>query len=174
MWQQFTNPSVNTFRCFLQEHERFLEELDQLPKTINLGDTNPANFISRHLPHNQEQTLAMNWSQTGVEPLGDDLGQLVYGTYLSLKGYKLRDISETLFTSYVNGLQDSGCHFDIPLVRFGYTASAAFRMGLSKLVQLEEQLKHEDYSLHPTYHTTVTEPFESFMASEAYRLLGEI
>jgi hypothetical protein len=174
VWQQFTNPSVDKFRSLLHEHERFLEALDQLPKTINLGDTNPANFISRHLPHNQEQTLAMNWSQAGIEPLGDDLGQLVYGTYLSLKGYKLRDISETLFTSYVNGLQDSGCHFDIPLVRFGYTASAAFRMGLSKLVRLDEQLKHEDYSLHPTNHSTHTEPFESFMASEAYRLLVEI
>ena len=175
VWQQFPNPGVDTFRSMLHESERFLARLDQLPKTISHGDTNPINFISRHLPRNQEQTVAMNWSLAGIEPLGDDLGQLVYGTYTILKGYKLRDISETLFTSYINGLQDSGCHVDAQLVRFGYVTSAAFRMGLSKLVRLNGQLKREeDLIPHSINHSLLTEPFESFMAREAYRLLDVI
>ena len=172
VWQQFPNPGMDNFRSMLEESERFLARLEQLPKTVSHGDTNPINFISRRLPRNQEQTVAMNWSQTGIEPIGDDLGQLVYGTYKALKGYKLRDISDTLFTSYINGLQDSGCRVDTQLVRFGYVASAAFRMGLSKLVRLDGQLKREeDLVPQHTTHTFLAEPFESFMASEAYRLL---
>ncbi len=172
VWQQFPNPGMDSFRSMLQDSERFLARLDQLPKTISHGDTNPNNFISRHLPRNQEQTVAMNWSQAGIEPIGDDLGQLVYGTYKNLRGYKLRDISETLFTSFINGLQDSGCRVDAQLVRFGYVTSAAFRMGLSKLVRLDGQLKREeDLVPHATHHPLLAEPFESFMAGEAYRLL---
>jgi len=175
VWQQFPNLGIDNFRSMLEESERFLARLEQLPKTISHGDTNPNNFISRHLPRNQEQTVAMNWSLTGIEPIGDDLGQLVYGTYMSLKGYKLRDISETLFTSYVNGLQDSGCRVDTQVVRFGYVTSAALRMGLSKLVRLDGQLKREeDLIPRNTNHALLVEPFESFMANEAYRLLEVI
>jgi len=175
VWQQSPNPELDSFRSMLQDNERFLAKLEQIPKTICHGDTYPTNFISRHLPRNQEQTVAMNWSQAGIGPLGDDLGQLVYGTYMNLKGYKLRDISETLFTSYVNGLQDSGCRVDTQLVRFGYTASAAFRVGLFKLIQLAERIKREDdYLPHSVNHPLITEPFESVMANEAYRLLDII
>lgn len=175
VWQQFSNPGVDNFRSMLEESERFLAKLDQLPKTVSHGDTNPLNFISRHLPRNQEQTVAMNWSLAGIEPLGDDLGQLVYGTYTNLKGYRMRDISETLFTSYINGLQDSGCRVDTSAVRFGYVTSAAFRMGLSKLVRLDGQLKRdEDIVPHAINHSLLVEPFEAYMASEAYRLLDAL
>lgn len=175
VWQQFPNSGIDNLRSMLHESERFLARLEQLPKTISHGDTNPANFISRHLPRNQEQTVAMNWSLTGIEPVGDDLGQLVYGTYMTLKGYRLRDIVETLFTSYINGLQDSGCRLDTQLVRFGFVTSAAFRMGLSKLVRLDGQLKRdEDLIPRTTNHALLVEPFESFMVSEAYRLLDVI
>jgi hypothetical protein len=175
VWQQFPNPGMDNFRSMLEESERFMARLEQIPKTISHGDTNPVNFISRRLPRNQEQTVAMNWSQAGIEPIGDDLGQLVYGTYKALKGYKLRDISETLFTSYINGLQDSGCRLDTQMVRYGYVTSAAFRIGLSKLARLDGELKREEDVVpqHPT-RIFLAEPFESFMASEAYHLLDGI
>jgi hypothetical protein len=175
VWQQFPNPELDSFRSMLQDNERFLAKLDQIPKTICHGDTNPANFISHHTPRRQEQTVAMDWSLAGIEPLGDDLGQLVYGTYMNLKSYRLHDISETLFTSYINGLRDSGCRIDTQLVRFGYVASAAYRVGLSKLVHLGEQLNREyDYVPPKTYPSITPKPFESVMADEAYRLLDRI
>jgi hypothetical protein len=175
VWQQFPNPELDCFRSMLQDNERFLAKLDQIPKTICHGDTNPANFISHHTPRRQEQTVAMDWSLAGIEPLGDDLGQLVYSTYMNLKSYRLRDISEMLFTSYINGLQDSGCRIDTQLVRFGYAASAAFRVGLSKLVHLSEQLNREyDYIPQNNYTSITPQPFESAMADEAYRLLDRI
>ena len=171
--QQFPATEVNNFRRMLLEHERYLSRLDQLPKTISHGDTFPANFKSRRLSRGVEQTVAMDWALTGIEPLGDDLGQLVYGTYMNLKGYKLQDISHTLLTSYINGLEDSGCRVDPKWVRFGYTASAAFRVGLYKLNLLKDTVSDEqDLIPHFINPVVVTDSFESFMADEARQLLA--
>jgi hypothetical protein len=175
VWQVYPNPELESFRSLLNDHDRFLAKLEQLPKTISHGDTNPVNFISRHSARKLEQTVAMDWSLTGIEALGDDLGQLVYGTYLNLRNYRLHDISETLFTSYINGLQDSGCRIDSQLVRFGYVVSAAFRVGLSRLLHLTEQINRDsDYMGQSSYPSVIPQPFESVMADEAYRLLDRI
>ncbi|NJD59129.1 MAG: hypothetical protein C3F13_09020 [Anaerolineales bacterium] len=175
VWQVYPNPELDSFRSLLNDHDRFLAKLEQLPKTISHGDTNPVNFISRHSPRKLDQTVAMDWSLTGIEALGDDLGQLVYGTYLNLRNYRLHDISETLFTSYVNGLQDSGCRIDSQLVRFGYVVSAAYRVGLSRLLHLTEQInRNSDFMGQSMYPSVIPQPFESVMADEAYRLLDRI
>jgi len=173
--QQFPSPGTNSFRRMLQDHPRFLARLDQLPHTLSHGDTYPTNFKSRRLNRNQEQTVAMDWALAGIEPIGADLGQLVFGTSRKLRGYKLHDISQMLFTSYLNGLQDSGCRIDPQLVRFGYVTSAAFRVGLFKLVSLNGELTQEDDSVRHTINPVIIpEPFESVMADEAYRLLDGI
>jgi hypothetical protein len=170
--RQFPEPEENSFRQLLKDHKRYLARLDQLPKTISHGDTYPTNFKSRRGSHNQEQTVALDWALTGIEPLGDDLGQLVYGTYMSLRGYKLQDISHTLFTSYINGLEDAGCRVDPKWVRFGYTASAALRVGLFKLILLKEVLEKDEelvpYTVNPP---VVSDSFETVMADEASQLL---
>jgi hypothetical protein len=175
VWGVYPNPELDSFRSLLNDHERFLAKLEQLPKTVCLGETNPVNFVSLHSPRKLEQTVAIDWSLAGIEALGDDLGQLVYGTYLNLRTYRLIDISETLFTSYINGLQDSGCRIDAQLVRFGYVVSAAFRVGLTRLVHLSDQLEREnDYASQGVYTSIAPQPFESVMADEAYRLLDKI
>lgn len=175
VWQQYPNPEMDSFRSMLEDHERFLAKLEHLPKTISLGEANPANLISRHSARKVEQTVAMDWSLSGIEALGDDLGQLVYGTYMNLRNYRLSDISDTLFISYINGLQDSGCRIDTQLVKFGYVTSAALRVGLSRLVHLSEQLSRgSEYLPATSYNTIASQPFESVMADEAYRLVERI
>ena len=173
--QQFPALEMNSFRQMLQEHSRFLNKLEQLPCTVSHGDTYPTNFKSRRSTRNQDQTVAMDWALAGIEPLGDDLGQLVYGTYMNLKGYKLQDISHTLFTSYINGLEDSGCRIDPKWVRYGYVASAAFRVGLFKLMLLRQMIeKDDDFIPRVVTPPLVTDAFESFMAEEAFQLLDVI
>jgi hypothetical protein len=173
--QQFPSPEENSFRRMLEEHERFLVRLDQLPRTISHGDTYPTNFISRRMYQGHEQTVALDWALTGIEPIGDDLGQLVYGTWINLKGFKLQDISETLFAGYLNGLQDKYCQVDPDLVRFGYTASAALRVGLFKLVLLRQELAKENHlAAHLINPPAPTDTFETVMADEATRLLKKL
>jgi len=173
--QYFSKNGSNHFRHFLEEHGKYLTRLEQIPHTVSHGDTFPTNFRSRRVYRGQEQTIAIDWAQAGIAPLGDDLGQLVYGTCMNLKAYKMQDISQTLFTSYINGLQDSGCRVEPELVRFGYVASAAFRVGLFKLSMLQEEFEKNGKRFHPNLISpAAVDSFESVMAEEAHQLLDHI
>jgi hypothetical protein len=173
--QNFPHSGDNSFRRLLDEHEQILARLNQLPQTVSHGDTYPTNFRSRRVIRSQEQTVAMDWALAGIAPLGDDLGQLVYGTSMNLRSYKLHDISQMLFTSYINGLQDSGCRIDPQVVRFGYAASAAFRVGLFKLSMMREEIEKEnDHPHNGNNPVAVNDPYEAVMADEAFRLLDSI
>ncbi|HUM72085.1 MAG TPA: phosphotransferase [Chloroflexota bacterium] len=172
---RYPRPEVNTFRQMLLEHEQFLSRLDLLPKTVCHGDTYPTNFMSRYLVDGQEQTVALDWALTGIEPLGDDLGQLVFGAHTNLPDARREDVTEMLFEQYTAGLRDSGCHVDSQLVRFGFATTAALRVGLFQVYLLSEELKQYDGRVDDGRDRMITpDCFEVTMANEAYRLLESI
>jgi len=165
-------PKENSFRRMLLENERFLTMLNFLPRTVCHGDTYPTNFMSRHLADGQEQTVALDWAMVNVGPLGDDLGQLAFGAHTNLREAKRADITETLFGSYTAGLRESGCQFDSQWVRFGFTASAALRVGLFQIFLLSEELNQSKINSEEVgEHSAVTDCFEVAMANEAYELI---
>jgi hypothetical protein len=173
--RRYPRPEANAFRRLLFENERFLVMLDALPKTLCHGDTYPTNFKARRLDGVQEQTVALDWALVGVETIGDDLGQLVYGAQMSLPETRPADVDNALFESYLAGLQDSGCRPDPRLVRFGYVTSAAVRVGLFQLVLLSEELKQGDAdAVTDGERAAVADRFEVTMANEAYELLDAI
>lgn len=175
MLARYPRPEVNTFRQMLLEHEQFLTRLDLLPKTVCHGDTYPTNFMSRYLVDGQEQTVALDWALTGIEPLGDDLGQLVFGAHTNLPEARREDVTEMLFEQYIAGLRDSGCHYDSQLVRFGFATTAALRVGLFQVYLLGEELKQCDGMVDDDRGRMITpDCFEVTMANEAYRLLESI
>ena len=173
--RRYPRLQANTFRRMLLEHERFLAKLDLLPKTVSHGDTYPTNFMSRNPSDSQEQTVALDWALMGIEPLGDDLGQLVFGAQLNLKEVKREEVTETLFEAYLAGLQDSGCRVDPVWVRFGFAASAALRVGLFQVLLLDEELKQGELFIEELVEDdNLPECFEVTMANEAYGLLEAI
>jgi len=175
VFNRYPRPEVNSFRRMLVEHKRFLAQFERLPQTICHGDTYPTNFKSRSVRGAPEQTVALDWALMGIAPLGDDLGQLVFGAHLNLKEAKRVDVDKALFESYVAGLRTSGCRTDPRLVRFGYTASAALRVGLFQLYLLSEELKQsETVTEQVAEHLAVPDCFEVAMADEAFELLKVI
>ena len=172
---RYPKPEVNTFRYMLEENERFLAKLERLPKTFRHGDTYPTNFMSRRLSGGQEQTVALDWALAGIAPLGDDLGQFVFGAQTNLKEISPMDVEKALFESYLDGLRDSGCRVDPQQVRFGYTASAALRVGLFQLYLLSEELKqNQTVTEKAVEHPAKPDCFEVVMADDAYKLLDAI
>jgi thiamine kinase-like enzyme len=157
----------NSFRRLLADHERFFAKLERLPKTICHGDTYPTNFMYRHLPNGKKQTLALDWALTAIAPLGEDLGQLIYGAQTNLKDIDRIEVDKVLFESYLDGLQDSNCRIDPTLVRFGFAAMSALQVGLFQLFVLSLNLNDEVSS----EQTTNSDPFEIIMANEAFQLL---
>lgn len=166
---------ANSFQRLLQEYERFQAKLNLLPRTICHGDTYPTNFMSRKLADGQEQTVALDWALVNIGPIGDDLGQLVFGAQTNLKEVRREDITQALFDSYIQGLQDSGCYIDPKQVRFGFTASAALRIGLYQIYLLSEELKQDrEPAREVVEHSLTPNCFEVAMADEAYELLESV
>jgi hypothetical protein len=167
----YPNPERNAFRQMLFENEHFLAKLARLPKTISHGDTYPTNLMSRTLSNGQEQTIALDWALMSIEPLGDDLGQFLFGAQNNLKDASRADVEKALFESYLEGLLEGGYRCDPRMVRFGYTTLAALRVGLFALFLLGDRLKQNE--TEGEKEATV-EPFEVRMAEEAYELLGQV
>jgi hypothetical protein len=181
MWEhplarkRYGNPEKNAFRHFLAEAERFLTALDQLPKTLCHGDTFPTNFMARRLSSGQEQTVALDWALMGIQPIGDDLGQFVFGAQNYLSEISKEEITRSLFEQYLDGLRENGCRLDEIQVRFGFTAGAALRVGLFQLFLLGELIKQSKLTNEgDVEYATAPDCFEVVMAKEAIELIGSI
>jgi hypothetical protein len=161
----------NPFRRLLAESDRFLERLDSLPKTLCHGDTYPTNFMSRSVPGCAPQTIALDWALASFAPLGDDLGQLVLGAQTILPETPPEQVEQALFESYLAGLQDSGCGVDPKKLRFGYSASAALRVGIFSLYMTNEAVLAGETPEEIAGEAAPGVSFEARMASQAYELL---
>ena len=94
---------------------------------------------------------------------------------MNLKDTAPELVDNALFESYVDGLRDSGCRLDRQMVRFGYTTSAALRVGLFQLIMLNEEFKQNGTDVAPGSERPVTaDCFEVVRAKEAYELLEAI
>jgi hypothetical protein len=166
-------PRANSFHRLLLEYEQFQAKLNLLPRTICHGDTYPTNLMSHRLVDGQDQTVALDWALVNISAIGDDLGQFIYGAHMKLKGVTLKNIIQTLFDSYIEGIRDSGCHIEPKQVQFGFAASAALRVGLFQVYLLSEELKRDhDPAQEIVDHSNTTDCFEVALADKAWELLG--
>ena len=84
-------------------------------------------------------------------------------------------MEQALFESYLAGLRESGCQIDPKLIRFGFAASAAFRVGLFQIYALNEELQQDLATAGEVVDRSAPpDCFESVMAGEAYELLESI
>lgn len=170
---QYSNQ--NFFKQLLIENQRFLAKLDEIPQTVSHGDTYPTNFKSRKAINGREETVALDWALMGVTPFGDDLGQFVFGAITNLETEDPLLVDRVLFESYMDGLKDVGCQIDRQLVRFGYTASAGFRVGLFQIFLMTFEIeKNLDHGQQIKNQSPSKKCFEEMMAEEAFDLYEKI
>ena len=103
----------------LVEHSR------SLPHALSFGDAPIGNFFC--LP---DETVAIDWSGLGIEPLGADGGCIV-GSALTW-GTRFADVAvneRELFKSYAEGFAEAGADIGPPTLRSGYLAHLAFYLG---------------------------------------------
>ncbi len=162
----------NAFLRMLGDRDLFLNRLDRLGLTLSHGDTYPTNLLLRSRPNGGQETVALDWALLGLEPPGTDLGQLTFGAQNNLADARPDDVTDALFESYLDGLRDSGCRIDPKLARFGFVASAAFRVGLFQLIMLSFQIQGgTETDEGETDASPAPDPFEVIMARRAYELL---
>lgn len=165
-------PRGNAFQRLIAGWEQIEAGLAAVPETICHGDTYPSNFMSRRMSDGQDETIALDWALLNRARLGDDLGQFAFGAVINLPHLRPEQVIHCLFENYLDGLRDSGCRTDGRLVRFGFAAAAAVRVGLFQVILLAEELRQASLPAEPP--DPVSTCFEIQMAEQVFALLDEM
>jgi hypothetical protein len=121
-------------------HDSLLTTLDGLPRTFcHLDAYRPNLFVLRDSPASG-QTVAIDWVFTGIAGVGEEIANLLAASliWFEYDAAGAKNLDETIFNGYLNGLQDVGWLGDPRLARLGFTAACALRWGLVGLWWLQE------------------------------------
>ena len=121
-------PAVVTWvRGLWGEREALLTALDRLPQTVCHHDAFRRNLFARRRADGTEQTVAVDWTFTGIGAIGAELAPLVMGSLLlfEVADAPPRDLVEAALAGYLMGLREVGWGGDEGLVRLGFLATAA-------------------------------------------------
>lgn len=118
----FRHPPAERLERLWDERARLLDALDALPHTLCHRDVYPANLFSH-----RDRTVAIDWTQAGPGPLGEDVGQIVFPSllFMYVDAAELPTFERAVFDGYLAGLRATGFSGDERQLRLGYCASAA-------------------------------------------------
>ncbi|MEM7538293.1 MAG: phosphotransferase [Chloroflexota bacterium] len=163
------------------ERHPLLDALDCLPQTLVHGDAFRRNLFARRTTAGHMQTIAIDWTYIGIEPIGIELASLVQGSLFFSEAdiTQARQLDQRVFEGYLAGLEDAGWHGDPRQARLGYTAGSAMIFGMGYgAFKLNERV-------YPWLEQAFGLPIDQFMvlggelnhfflelADEAHRLLN--
>jgi hypothetical protein len=114
-----------------QDQEKLLQALQDLPQTLCHLDAFRPNLFARY-HSGLEETVIIDWDKTGFGAVGEELGGMVPASmiWFRVDAVDARAFGELAFKGYMQGLRQASWQGDEPLVRLGFTASAALRWGI--------------------------------------------
>lgn len=115
------------------ERESLLTALEQLPRTFCHRDAFHRNLLIRHNAQGLPTTVALDWGSCGLGILGEELVPLFAATlrFVVADTTRLAELDEAIFSGYMAGLRDVGWQGEERLVRFGFTALTALKVGVA-------------------------------------------
>jgi hypothetical protein len=133
--RMLTAHSVERIRRLWAGRERLLGALDRLPRSFGHHDAHRRNLIARKTADGTEETVAVDWSYSGIGAVGVEISLTVASTlrWMEVEASQARVLDQAVFDGYLEGLRAAGWQGDERLARFGYTASAALFAGLGHL-----------------------------------------
>ena len=129
-------------------HDSLLTTLDELPRTFcHLDAYRPNLFILRDAPAS-DQTAAIDWVFTGIAGVGEEIANLLAASliWFEYDAAEAKNLDETIFNGYLNGLRDAGWQGDSQLVRLGYTTACSLRWGIVGLWWLQDLVDPIDHA----------------------------
>jgi len=119
-----------TLACW-EERARMLRVLDELPQTFCHQDA-----FGRNLFYRREQVVALDWSYSGIAPVGAELAPLI-GAAFGLARFpssQAKELDQACFGGYLEGLRQAGWEPDLWQVRVGYTLTMFLRYTLGATI----------------------------------------
>lgn len=115
---------------------RLFAVLDGLPRSVAHLDAFRANLFARDRASGEE-TVAIDWSFTGVAPLGAEASQLtIASVFYHGEPVAIHDLEAAVWDSYLGGLREAGWSGDERAVRLGYVGSGIARWSFPHLTML--------------------------------------
>lgn len=113
------------------EKDLFLKALNHVLRVLAHCDIQRRNLFIRKGRDNGNEVVAIDWAHVGCVPLGTDLFALVFSSagIFEVEGGDVPALEEAALRAYLRGLGDAGWTGDSDLVRFGYQARVALRIG---------------------------------------------
>ncbi|MEM7032387.1 MAG: phosphotransferase [Chloroflexota bacterium] len=115
-----------------EERTPLLEALNRLPQTVVHGDAFRRNLFAKQVADGRYQTVAVDWTFTGLGPIGFELASLVQGTlfFSEVDMTDAQALDQIVFEGYLTGLEDAGWRGDPSQARLGYAAGSAIVFAL--------------------------------------------
>jgi hypothetical protein len=107
-----------------REREIFFAALARLPQTLSHLDFFRLNLFAVSSPGGIDETVAIDWANLGTAAVGQELAPLLCAStiWAGERADQARELGETCFDGYLEGLREAGWKGDRRLVRLGYTA----------------------------------------------------
>jgi hypothetical protein len=115
-----------------QERAALIARVARAPRTLCHFDLWPRNLFSRPSAQADEETVLLDWSQTGIGGLAEDCANLVCDSVWmqTADGQSLPEFERVVLNGYQAGLRDAGWAGDWQEIHAAYAAVAALRFGL--------------------------------------------
>jgi hypothetical protein len=149
------------------DRERYLAELDRVPRTFCHMDAFPRNAFARRGPGGRDQTVLIDWAFAGIGALGEELASPVVASVMFMEAPvdDARHLEALALDGYLDGLRDAGWRGDPDEVRRGYAIAAALRFGVGGMGRLAPVLINEQ--LRPIVERIFGHPYEETVAASA-------
>ena len=131
-----------------QEREALLQTAERLPQTLCHLDFWPPNLFACRTPDGRDQTVLIDWSQTGAGARGEDPANLLLDSVWMgwVAPERLAELERLVYAGYLDGLRAGGWRGDPREVRLAFTLTCGLRFGLladAMLRQVHSPEQHE-------------------------------
>ncbi len=131
--EMLANDRIERIQALWAVRNQLRAALEQLPRTLCHRDAGPRNLMSRRGDDGNVATVALDWGMAGRGILGEEIVPLFAATltFVAMPAAQIPRLDQIIFTNYIAGLRAAGWQGDERLVRFGFAALAALKVGVA-------------------------------------------
>ncbi|CAM3658623.1 phosphotransferase [Marinicrinis lubricantis] len=119
----------NWFQQWNRKVDSYIESLARLPRVLAHQDLSQMNMLLVKGERDMERLALIDWQFMSLSGIGEDLGKL-FGVQMSLgiiAADQFEEYQDSLYSAYLQGLDEMGWKGDENNVRYGYCISTAAR-----------------------------------------------
>jgi phosphotransferase family enzyme len=185
--QWLSDDSFERTYALWKKREQLLQAFERLPVCFCHHDAFRRNLFIRQTETGSPGTVAIDWAYAGFGRVGEEIGITTANNlvWLNVAASKAKELDQTIFSSYVDGLRAAGWQGDVRLARLGCNLNAVLILGLAWPIAHITRIQDAEWRHY--VETLIGFPFEDILeaaasaqlffldlADEAFKLIEEL